>query len=285
MRLLANRDGTVRTRTTDEGGTLTTADGTVSVSVTNPDGDVVASGNASEETTGVYAFTVPAQTELDDLTAEFSGAVGGNSFTQTEQVTIVERRLAPLYQLREDTELESLSTTAILRLADQVEDWFDDALKFPAVRRGARVKWEAPVSRRLRIPGVVRPGTLYSLTQAGDAMDLADVEVREGALYLTGGGSNLSFLTGLPAGSGGHFAAAIYEAHLSHGLESPPADLVRAAATFARYVSRSSNYPERARQVATEGAVITFSMPTPDRPTGLPEVDGVLNRLRHEIVV
>jgi hypothetical protein len=71
-----------------------------------------------------------------------------------------------------------------------------------------------------------------------------------------------------------------YQMWFTHGAINPPADLRAATQKLISHAAKVSNYPERAAQVITEGATILFSLPSPDRPTGLPEVDAVLVRRR-----
>ena len=61
-------------------------------------------------------------------------------------------------------------------------------------------------------------------------------------------------------------------------LLKAPGFTIVAMLTLARYCARGSNFPERASQIMSEQSLITFSTPSPNKPTGLPEVDGVLSR-------
>jgi hypothetical protein len=67
-----------------------------------------------------------------------------------------------------------------------------------------------------------------------------------------------------------------------HGWTSPPADLVRAAvqASAYRLLGDASGISARATGVSNEFGNIAYSTATADRPTGLPEVDAVLNGYR-----
>jgi hypothetical protein len=243
------------------------------------DGAGVTLGGVSavtKETTGVYKATIPARTLLDVLDVAWTVQVASATRVVRQKVTVTGERLAPLWMLREDDEMKDLSASSINRLSDVVETWFRRALHFPPVLEPNRQEWEAPACRDLLIPDVFYPQTIHSLvwskgTTAEIEVDLSTVSIVRGALQRL---PNLTFLAGTypaPDWLGGW-----YTVYCEHGLTDPPDDLRRAAATFARYVSRTNNYPERATRVVSAETEITFSMPRPDRPTGLPEVDAVV---------
>lgn len=290
MRAVLNREIVVRLRVDDESGTLTDADAVPTVAVTDGDGAAVAGVSAvSNESTGLYVATIDARTEYDRLSVVWTATVGAADRTVSDYVDVVAERLVPFWRLKEDSELADASVHTLQRVADAVEEWFRDALRFPPVveawRGRFRVPFDAP---RLHVPDVFRPVSLIALSRnlGSDvvnytAAELADVFPVDSAFER--GGSNMSFLTGAPAARG-TFPAGTYTAWLTNGEEHPPEDLRRAAATFARYVARTSNYPERARRVITQDTEIDLAMPSPDRPTGLPEVDAVISRYRVPVV-
>ena len=280
MRAVADRETIVRLYVDDEGGRLTAADATPTVSVTDGDGTAVTGVSAvSEEDTGVYKATIPARSTLDRLTVTWTATVGGFSRTVRSYVDLQRERLVPLWQLREDEEMADLSDASLWRVVDAVEAWFTRALGFPPILVGKREKWRQAPTLGLMIPDVTYLSEVYSLTYddgSNDpvAVDAADYEITEDRLYLLG---NMSFLTGLSAKQG--WDAGTYEAHVAHVLALPEEDLRRAGATFGRYISRTSNYPERARRIVSAETEIVFSMPSPDAPTGLPEVDAVVRSM------
>lgn len=289
MRAIRNREIVVRVRVDDEGGTLAAATGTPSIAVVNGSGAAVAGVSAvASESTGVYKATIPPQAQLDELTVTWTVVIGGFTRTYTEQIMIVADRLVPLWRLREDVELATLSNADLLRCAEAVEEWFKDALGFPPVEESYRATFNHPGGARLRIPGIWYPKTaveIFQGTTAVSAADLATLEVVEGAFeYQYSGGYDA--LTGLGQKLWAEGRKTVW---ITHGAPTDwagvPEDVVRAAAVLARYIARDSNYPERARSVQTEGAIISFSTPSHDRPTGLPEVDGVINRYAVDLAV
>ena len=79
-----------------------------------------------------------------------------------------------------------------------------------------------------------------------------------------------------------------YELWLTHGEPDPPRDLRDACLKMMKHyagIGANNNYPDRTASVTTEGATILFNLPGPDRPTGLPEVDSVLQRIRLSAVI
>ena len=290
MRAVKDREIVIRVRVDDEGGALVNADSLPTVEVRDGDGALVTTGavaqDAATAATGVYKATVNPRSQLDVLTIVWTVVVGGFTRKVRQEVMVQGGRLVPLWRLREDSELAGLSTTAMLRLVDAVEDWFKAALHFPAVEEPLRTTFNFAGGRRLRVPDAPYPKSLVALSEGDAALttaDLADVSVVQGAFEFKSVGSfdivygtaNRNWLCGRKT------------AWLTHGgpWSAVPEDVERAAALFARYISRANNYPERASQVATEGALISLAMPDHDHPTGLPDVDAVITKHRLQNVV
>jgi hypothetical protein len=277
MRAVLNREIVVRLRVDDEGGHLVDADTTPTVTVVDGAGATIAGVTVAHEADGIYTATVPARTTVDRLTATFEADVAGFGRTVAVPVDVTAERLVPLWRLREDEVLTDLTTPVLLHVADTVEEWLRNALKFPAVVEAWRGSWaERYPTHRLRIPGVLYPVDVYSLAALDDPYNVADVRVVDTGIEWQPGGAG--FLTGSAQGIA--FPATTYTAHVAHGLTDPGEDLRRAAAILARYTARISNLPERARRILTENTEIDLSMPSPDRPTGLPDVDAVIGRYR-----
>jgi hypothetical protein len=287
MRAVKGREAVLRVRVDDEDGTLTAADSTPTVVVTDGDGTVVSGVSAVEsESTGVYKATVPPRTELDILTATWSVVISGVTRTVVEPIIVQAERYAPLWFLREDTELSTVTGATFMHLVDAVEDWFESALQFPAVETPLRKTFDAPGGKSLKVPGAPFPKSIIAVTEGETVMSQADIDdlsVVDGGFEFQYAGSH-DIIYGCATRQ---WALGRKTVHITHGgpWDAVPNDLVRAVRTLARYVNRGSNYPERARMVQTDGAMITFSTPDAMRPTGLPDVDGVINRYRLPTVV
>lgn len=262
---------TVRAVHEDSDGNATSASGTVNVSVTDPDGTEVESGTATENGTGIYEYSLGGQSVLDRYTVAFDF---DGEYTETVPVDVIGRRLVPLARLREQSDLASASGTVLRRVADAVEDWFAEALGFPPVPEGLRVTWQRHrKSRTLEVPDVKRLISVVSLTIGTTTYDSDEFYLADDRVILNASTAD-PLILGLtdpilwPTGKA--------VAHVEHGLEHPDEPLLRAGETLARYVVRTSNFPERAARIIDGDAEIVFSMPSADRPTGLPEVDGIL---------
>lgn len=291
MRIASNREATLRLWADDEGGVLTDAASTPVLSVKDWDAVAIspAPGSVSHESTGVYAAQVPGQSALKVLTANWTYTLSGGTFQRStsQQVFVVRERSVPLWMYREDPELEELGTTNLIRLADVVDDWLESALYFPLVETPFDVQFSYANrnASKIRVPGVAFPLTLDKWTVDGTALtddQLALLQIAGTSIQLDLG-SNNSFLTGVswnaPSWRGGR-----YEVRGTYGPRPDwsgvvPGDLQRAAVILGRYAARQGkNYPERASQISDEQTLIYFSTPSPGKPTGLPEVDGVVTR-------
>lgn len=294
MRATLNREIVVRLRLDDEGGTLVAADSLPTLVVKDSLGNTIAGVSVvTSPSTGVYQATIPARSSVDTLTLSWAATVATFARTVTDAVTVTSERLVPLWLLREDAELAAVSTEIILRLSDTVEDWFRDALNFPtSVERYSRSWIQAFPVQRLRVPGVFFPISIVSLSCGRgtgafvyDAPTLANIVAIESGFEFadTGVFAPIDFIRGAQRGT---FSQGAYTAVVTHGgfsafgFDRTPEHVRRAAAVLARYVSRTSNLPERARRVLSEHSEIDLSMPSAQYPTGLPEVDGVLSRYR-----
>jgi hypothetical protein len=288
VRAVLNRETTVRLRVDDEGGNLVAATTTPTLTVTTAAGAAVTPGTVTSESTGVYKSTLPAQSALTVLTCNWTATVSGANRTVTQSVRVVSDRAVALWRYREDEELAVLSDLALIRLADTVEDWFRDALRFPLGEEYVSITFrKRRQSMGLLIPTAPFPVTVTAVSvndTAFTSAEIADLTVVGNEVER--GITADPFLTG---SNGYAWPEGQYTVTGTHGPRNDwlatPDDLQRAAVTLARYISRGSNYPERARQIATDGALITLSTPTPDRPTGLPDVDGVVGRYRQTVTV
>lgn len=289
MRSVLNRETVVRLRVDDEGGNLVAAETTPTLAVTTAAGETVTPGTVTSESAGVYKSTLPAQSALTVLTCNWTASVSGSgSRTVTEQIRVVSDRAVPLWRYREDDELVALSDLALIRLADTVEDWFRDALRFPLSEEYFSTTFrKRRQSMGLLIPSAPFPVTITAVSVTDRPLSAAEIaDLRVVGNVVERGITADPFLTG---GNGYAWPEGLYTVTGTHGFREDwvavPSDLERAAVTLARYISRGNNYPERARQIATDGALITLSTPTPDRPTGLPDVDGVVGRYRQTVTV
>lgn len=263
---------------------------------------------------GVYEYVIPAQVKLDTLSVTATAIVGGLTQTYTDEVRVCGSRILTPADIRADPILSKLganpqSRRVLIEALDATEDLIADALGFPAALEGARLNFDARRGMvnevfaygdvqtgiftgipglgfgfggaRLLTPGCARPQQVYEMQINGNTVQddvLAQFQPGNGYITWTGGRS---------------WPSANYVIWLSHGMGSIPADLRWAAAKLARYIAKrtpitgqgDSLLPERTASLTTEGATIVFAIPSPDRPTGIPEIDAVLMRYATASVV
>lgn len=265
----------------DDEGELKDADGDVTVTVTDEDGSQTHSDTLTTSVqTGIYQTIHPAHSDLELLDVDVSYTVDGLAREEQQTVEVVGQRLAPLHRYRSRIDEErseygaaSIATRDLERVAIVVEDWFDDALRYSPFVRGSTVEFYLR-GGRMHVPGIPYPRTIVS-AEAFDANDDKVTGFDKSKLRLRG--HNLEDY------KGGSLPSYYVRLKLEHGRwQRPiPADLERAAAQFAEYVAEESDLPARAERVSqADGGLISLATPSPQRPTGIPEVDGVVRRYR-----
>lgn len=267
--------------------TPTDSSTTVTYAVTDAAGASVASGNATHRTTGVYSFTLPAQTALKALTVAWSATVGGSATTTTTYAEIVGGHFFTLAEARNSD--DSLADTERYPLADlvaarlEVEAECETICDRAFVPRYARVTLDGTGTADvlLRHPDPFRSvadvrtvrsvsmadspdGTFTSFTVA----QLADLMVTaDGTLVRTGGDV---FTEGR--------ANVIVE--YEYGLDRPPSDLVRESKIRLRTAlnANKNGIPDRASSfTVTDGGTYRLDLPAAFK-TGIPTVDAVYAR-------
>lgn len=283
MRAIIGRDSAGFFAIEDTDGNLVDADSTPTVAVTDWEGTAVSGVTvAATDDTGIYKVTVPPIASADRLSVVLTATVGSVVRTYTGLVPVVEGRLSDLNRLRADDELADLSGYNLMDVSEIVEETLEDILHFPPTPLVDQEIFRFRGGRRMRCPRMRNVDEVLYLDIDGVEYDVADLEVTEGAVYINDG-SNQSFLDSYNEGPS--FPSGRVTIWAVHGppeswSRGVPGDMKRAATILARYTARTNNYPERARMIQTDGAMLTFSMASWDRPTGLPEVDGILFRYR-----
>jgi hypothetical protein len=262
-----------------DGETPIDAAGAVTATLKRLDGTTVDTATAGHPgAPGLYTYTVPGQADVDMLTLDWQGSVGGAAVTVRDYIEIVGGHYFGLAAAR--VAHSGLGSTTIYP-ADllagrriEVEQEFETICRQAFYPRFARHALSGQGTARLTIPQtlphrmlrVVRAVTVGGV--AWSAPDVAAVGVSEsGVLYRPGGAS-------WPAG---HQNIVVeYE----HGWDFPPERIVTAAVLRLRSLiaTNSTGIPDRAISYATtEGGTYRLSTPSKQR-TGIPDVDGVLER-------
>jgi hypothetical protein len=250
--------------------TATSAAGSVTYAVKRLDGTAVTSGTASGPSpVGVYQVTVPAQSQLDILTVDWTGTVGGASVTARDIVEVVGGFLFGLAEARAVPPVLDATrypSTMLARKRISVEQECEEICGQAFVPRFSRVAMVVKGRASMSLPSV-RVRALRAVTVDGVTQSLTGLSVTPSGV-----------ITGMywPATTPASQAVIEYE----HGWEYPPEDLREA--TMLRLRSRLSQgdtaIPQRALSFSvTEGGTYRLSTPSARR-TGIPEVDGVYDR-------
>ena len=261
--------------------TATDATGNVTVTVGREDGTALTGGTivANNGTTGQYDFDLTAAShidELDVLSITWSATVDGRTVSETDYVKIVGAYYFPLSSLRAMKGLASTSTYTNneLRSARETAEDFIEAYTEHVFVPTYRREVKDGDGRQWLTLEKVSGRRLIEVTIDGTAQTLTNWTINEQGLVRTDGEV---FVRSVPAG---HNIVVKYE----WGELAPALDLQRAALTLARYIllNSESTIPDRARLMQTEWAMFHLDTASEDNPTGLPEVDAVLKRYRHE---
>jgi hypothetical protein len=266
------------TATFYDGGETAVDPGTVTVTITRADGTAVTTAAA---TTGSGAaartYTLAAQTRLDHLTAVWTGSAGGRQVTTRHE--IVGGFYADLAELRTLDSLSNVTkypTATLNRARWQAESRFEDATGVAWVPRHDRqVSFgDRTTQLMLRWP---RPRSLIAVSIDGTAA----TDLTLFSLYETGLIERTSGVT-WPRG---YTSSGNVIVEYTHGYDRPPEDLRLAFLTYVRYLilDTTSRIPDRASSYSTDFG--TFQLVTAgfNRPTGLPEIDAVLNEHNHRV--
>lgn len=266
------------TATFYDGGETAVDPGTVTVTITRADGTAVATAAATAGTgAAARTYNLAAQTRLDHLTAVWTGTIGGRQVTTRHEV--VGAFYAELAEIRGLDALGNTSKypTAVLdRARWQAEEKFEDATGVAWVPRHDRqvAFGDNTTQLLLRWP---RPRSLVAVTVNGTAA----ADLTAFSLYDTGlieRTSGVVWPTGVT--SSGNIVV-----EYTHGYDRPPEDLRMAFLAYVRYLvlDTTSRIPDRASSYSTDFG--TFQLVTAgfNRPTGLPEIDAILNEHSHRV--
>lgn len=250
--------------------TATSASGSVTYAIKRLDGSSVASGSAAGPiTVGVYQVTVPAQSQLDTLTVDWTGTVAGASVTARDIVEVVGGFLFGLAEARAIPPVLDSTRYPTARLAQKrisVEQECEEICGQSFVPRFARVSVTATGQVGLPLPNV-RVRALRAVTVDGAAQAISGLQVTQSGV-----------ITGAYWPSRYPYSTAIIE--YEHGWEYPPEDLREAAMLRlrSRLAQGDTGIPQRALSFSsTDGGVYRLSTPSQQR-TGIPDVDGVYER-------
>lgn len=280
MRVLRNTPATLEAKFYPSGSETLTNDAPVTVAVTRADGTAVAGvGAVTNPSTGVYQATLPAQANVGLLTATWSGATQ----TAVTEAEVVGGFYVTLAEIRAQKNLSSTSKFTTAELED-AREWFEtlaeDHCGCGFVPRFARLTLDGTGCSRLRLgeprqslsgrrPFPLRrvlaatiDGAVATVTN-WDVYPGGVVDTQDAASTFTLGRRNIIL-------------------DVEYGYDRPPRDLRVAALTAIRsrlLTDEAGLVADRATSITNEFGNVLLSQPGTARPTGIPDVDAVLNRL------
>lgn len=292
-RILRNQAGTLsHTFYVDE--TATDSSTTVTYSVTDANGAVVASGNATSAGAGSgrYTATLSAQSQLKRGQIAWAATIGGSATTEYDEFEIVSGFFFSLKEGRDSDESLSSSerypTDDLREKRTQVEVECENICDQAFFPRYDRVVLDGTGTNRLilkmsdPIRSICDIRTIRRISVAPDvdetfvdftAAELAGVAPQDDGTLVRTDGNTFT----------GGFRNVVVE--FEHGLDRPPSDLVPACLT--RFRSRlnfnKGGVPDRAVSYSI-GEFGTYRLSNPDTyATGLPEVDAVYSRYSRRV--
>lgn len=273
QQILVNVAATLRASFADQDGEIAAPGGTVTVRVVNAAGTVLTAAGATTNALNVYSYSQAAVTATDRLTCTWTSSAGPVTTTTVEVVggyysTIATMRASDPSMV--DT--QKFSSARLLGARRFVEDEFEQYCNRAFIPRFATAIIRSPGSQDLVFPHPdIR--SVRTATCDGVAVDLAQI--------ILPSPSGVVRLDGIcwPLGD----ISVGYE----HGLNRPPAPIVRAFHTRVRNVVASLNsaVPDRATTFSSDVGG-TYALLTAGRGgsiTALPEVDVALREYEFHI--
>lgn len=268
--------------TFEVGESRTDSTATVTVAVTDTNGDAVSSGDATSAGTGTgrYTYTLPGQAALAALTVSWSGTLAGASVTETDTVEIVGGFFFRLFRARDsDVALANpaeYTTEQLLTARLETEVECEEICDRAFVPRYRRAVLSGTGTTDIVIPDTDLRSVRAVRVSPGAGEAFVALSTDELAAVVLVGNRELRRTDGEEWTLGAGNVVIEYE----HGLDAPPEDLRRAALVRARtrLNIHRSGVPDRATSFTlAEGGTFRLDMPGPHK-TGLPEVDAIYGR-------
>lgn len=260
--------------------TPTSASGSVTVSVADPAGTVVASGTATLGDPGVYTFVLPPQASLTLLTVTWSATVGGYPASATGLVEVAGGVFFTIPQIRAaDDQLADANrfpTAALVAARLETEIECEDICGRSFVPRYWRDTLDGTGNSDVLLgrPDVRVIRAVSMRSRAGlPLVPLTESQI--GALAVTADGMLRRTDTGFWTEGVGNI---LIEGE--GGLDGPPPPLLEAALVRLRSlaVKHRSLIPDRASSfTAIDGGTYRLTLPK-KKSTGIPDVDAVYAR-------
>jgi hypothetical protein len=249
---------------TDPGGA------TATVTITRPDSTVlVTAGVATRTGAGTFTYPLGAQAAMTRLKAVWTGTDLRKVTTWVDVAGGVYAELAEIRALQGLEDTVAYPTAALESARAKAETLFEDETGMAWVPRYGRTAAVGDGTCVLLLEHYT-PRVLTSVTIDGTAVaDLTafDLEAYGGLTW-----------------TGTFTSEARVVVEYSHGQDAPPEDLRHAALRYVRHLvlGAESVVDERALSITNQaGQTIQLATASQRRPTGLPDVDAILNRHDH----
>lgn len=273
--ILKNQAYDLSTQFYDDDGVAMVLTAAPTYAVVNANGTSVATGTASAATpdTGLYTFTLPAQSALARLTITWTGAKSGAAVVQITHAEVVGSWLFTVAEARAFERAvittTKASTAEIKAARAEIVEFFTKAIGAAPVERFFREVHDANGGDHLWLwTGEVNTIKTLTIDDTSITVDDDVIAWSAGRLYYSG-----SF----PVGN--QTVIVTMEA----GFKPTPLQLKRAALVLLKAMVLGSDLMDRAL-TSTDDAGNTFRLATADpyrdKPTGIPYVDAVINTYR-----
>jgi hypothetical protein len=285
--ILRNTGPTTLTKAWYEDGVQVDA-GTVTVGIVDADDTtVVASGTATSKSgsgsSTTYSYTLPIQTAVKELTITWTRADTDAALTDT--VEVVGGHLFNLNDARTftvsgaQTPLSSSVTYpdgTIAEARDRITGMFAQHCGVSFIPRYARLELPGTGTRSLTVQHR-RISTVLAATINGTAQTASNIEPvwNDRVLWHKTG------VWSAATSSNPRNVTVSYE----HGYQQVPSDIRRAALLLLLREVVPSDIPDRALSLTNEFGNMRLAVPGVDYPTGIPQVDEILNRYRYPDVI
>jgi hypothetical protein len=270
QRVLTGQPGKAVLRVEDDDGDPQALDAPPGVVVRDGAGLEVDNGTSVKEgaTDGVYSYTLPTDVTdvLDTYTLTWSALIGAVPYTYTTEVEVVGGVMFTIGQLRRwnnDITATKYPTDRVLEARTYAEQRIETPAMVAFAPRCRRAQVEAMHPRTLLLPDPEVRMVRSILDEDGNPVDAADYRLGSTA-------GALERKSGSWCGT--------YDVVYEHGLDLDAFPIQRAAMMLAVDYLVSSATPGRATSQATDEGTFRLTIAGRDGPTGLPEVDAVIEQ-------
>lgn len=259
------------------------ADGAVTVAVTAEDSTALSTGSATNTDlpTGVYSYTLTETdtSRVDELSVVFSGVWSGTARTRTVTVDVRGARYFDLDDLRVRADIGDEMAHSNERLETarcDAEDLVRQYLHTDMVGVFRSDLVHGSGTKYMYLPDYAR--SVRQVTIDGTAIDLAGVDVEAHGVLV-----RPDLWTKSSTGQ-----ANIRRRWIA-GYDDQPDERLRAALiTYGRWrllEAKDEGMPAGATRIDTQVGALQIAIATPDRPTGIPQVDAVIMDWRRRLGV